>query len=86
MKLCGKCLKALWDTLEREVSTISDFAFPDEQAFMLLMYFGIYEQDFYGAMRLRGWYKCERCDLWTQTTNDEGVCPECEKELQDEHD
>ena len=77
MNLCPKCQNALWDRLAREVSVVSDFAFSSDQAFMLLMVFGIHEQDFYGAMSLRGWYCCAECNLWTRQPNEEGLCPEC---------
>jgi len=80
MKLCPKCQNALWDRLECEVAVVTDFAFTCDQAFMLLTYLGISEQDFYAAMYLRGWHSCVQCNLWTRQPNEEGLCPECEEE------
>lgn len=80
MKLCPKCQQAVWDRLAREVCVVSDFTLTDDQAFMLLTFFGIHEQDFYGAMSLRGWYLCPRCQLWTREPSGDGLCPKCEEE------
>lgn len=84
MKLCSKCQQAVWDRLAREVSVVSDFALTGDQAFMLLTFFGIHEQDFYGAMSLRGWYSCAECNLWTREPNEETLCPECVSRRSDE--
>jgi len=79
MKLCPSCERQLFDEIAKAIEGCSDL-WPEELLAPLVDYGPEIDEDvFLTAMAERGWLNCKGCQLWVHSTDEEGLCVDCEE-------